>query len=239
MASPWRIPSKPRVSLNQIQEEQGAAAAAAAAAAQQPSMRQNEQTSVIPKKPTNQAVRECRIVESSPGKQQILSFGWMEDFGSYDLIRLQASLRTPPLEKGRHRLWELVPDRQRSDINKWPEDYVLEILEALPLPFLYVRFKSHCYSNEYCILWPEADLWKALHFHMTRCSSGGCDNEMIDWYVGINIEDVVNMLNIYCHDSVEIKNEVVQRATEVWKGWPWSRRAPLLEYRSSATLIIS
>lgn len=229
MATPWNIQTIPRISLNQIQAEQ--AAAAVVAAANQTKQSQEIQGMVVAKKPTNQTVRSCRIIDCSAEKQKILSAGWMDNFTCYDLIRLQASLRTPPMEKGRKRLYELVPDRQISDINKWPEDYAREIMEALPLPFIYVRFKSHCYSNEHCILWQEASLWKALHFHITRCSSGGCDNEMIDWYVGISIEDVVNILNIYSGDSEQIKKEVIQRLTDTWKEWPWSRRATLIGFR--------
>jgi hypothetical protein len=118
-------------------------------------------------------------------------------FSSYDLAHLHYSLLNPPILTGNHRHWDICDTEKAKETLKEiiTNDIDIEdlIVKDMPLPFLFLKIQSHYYTNNHFLVWKKENLWYALYFHVTRCSSGGCNNEGIEWYVGKDVEELTNL----------------------------------------------
>lgn len=68
-----------------------------------------------------------------------------------------------------------------------------KLMEIAKFPFLHLEL-YYMYTHHDFIIWTENGLWKALQFYFCRCPSGGCDSEHIDLLVGVDPDDLLNLI---------------------------------------------
>ena len=140
---------------------------------------------------SNIQLKKLAIVKSEFEKDDFLSANSIfYQYNAYELDGVVRSLRVPQNERTKKRIESTYAEILEDENNVIKAK---EIVEKIPVPFLYFRTAYHMYSKFLTIVWKEDRLVKALQFFFSRCPSGGCDGESIDLLVAVDLEDLFSM----------------------------------------------
>lgn len=139
----------------------------------------------------NIQLKKLGVVKNQSEKEEFLSSNSIfQQYNAYELEGVVRSLRVPQNERIKKRI-----ETSYAEVLE-DEDNVIkarEIVENIPVPFLYFKTAYHMYSKFLTVLWNEDGLVKALQFFFSRCPSGGCDGESIHLLVAVDLDDLFSM----------------------------------------------
>ncbi len=132
-------------------------------------------------------------VKSDEEKQKMIDkYPIYYEYSPYQLAAVIHSLRVPSSVRMKKRIESYYEKLLEDEEN--PQILAKEIVDNIPLPFVYTKSAYHMYAKFFTILWKEDGLVKGVQFFFSRCPSGGCDGESIHFMVATDLDDFFSML---------------------------------------------